>query len=83
MKMTVNFDPTTEDEWIDGWVNMLKTGNYTIWRTPFTKVGYIRVFLRRKNGVDSVPKMSHIFYIDLLEDEVEGFISRLKRKVFV
>ncbi len=78
--MRVNFDPTTEDEWIDGWVNMLKTGNYTIGRTPFTRVGYIRVYLRRKNVVDSVPKMSHIFYIDLLGGKVEGFISRLKRK---
>lgn len=74
--MKINFGPTDEDEW----VKMLKTGNYTIGRTPFTRVGYIRIYLKKKKGADSVPRISRIFYIELLESKVEEFISRVKRK---
>ena len=74
--MKINFDPTDEDEW----VKILKTGNYTIGRTTFTRVGHVRIYLKRKKGADSVPRISRMFYIELLESKVEEFISRVKRK---
>ncbi len=74
--MKINFDPTDEDEW----VKLLKTGNYTIGRTPFTRVGYVRIYLKRKKGADSAIQISSMFHIELLESKVEEFISRVKRK---
>lgn len=75
--MKININPRDKKEW----VKMLKTGNYTIGKTPFTKVGYVRVYLKRKKGVDKtkVRKASHIFYVELPKGEAEKFIDQIKR----
>lgn len=77
--MKININPRDKKEW----VKMLKTGNYTIGKTPFTKVGYIRVYLKRKKGVDKIKvgKASRILCVELLKGEAEKFIDQIKRMV--
>jgi len=75
--MKININPRDKKEW----VKMLKTGNYTIGKTPYTKIGYVRVYLKRKKGADKtkVGKASRILYIELLKSEAEEFIDQVKR----
>lgn len=74
--MKIKFDPTDKKNWVE----MLKTGNYTIGRTPFTKVGYVRVYLKRKKGVDKeVGKASRFLYVELPKTDAEEFIDQVKR----
>lgn len=77
--MKININSRDKKEW----VKMLKTGNYTIGKTPFTKVGYVRVYLKRKKGVDmtKIDKASRILHVELPKGEAEKFIDQIKRMV--
>lgn len=72
-----SYDPSNKQHWVDA----LKTGKYNIGRTPFTKVGHARVYLKRKKGHSDALKISRIFYVVLLNDEADEFIEQIKRKV--
>lgn len=71
-----SYDPSNKQHWVDA----LKTGRYTIGRTPFTEVGYIRVYLKRKKGYSDALKLSRIFFVELPNNEADSFISEIKRR---
>ena len=76
--MKIDLDTSEE-----AWVELLKTGEYIISRTRNgAVVGNIKVYLRRRKG-SSMPKISHIFTIELPEREAVEFIIRLKSKLEV